>query len=281
VAVGGTQQFTASGLDQFGQAMNPQPGFGWSVSGGGTVDAAGLFTAGQVAGGPHTLTATSGSLSATAAITVSAAPSGLVAAYAFSETSGNAVIDASGSGNNGTLSGATRTTSGKYGRALSFDGTNDRVNIPDSSSLDLTDGVTMEAWVRPSSLGGWDTVVLKEQPGNLVYALYANTGPGPASGEIETTAGYFTQYATGALPLNTWTHLAMTYDGTTLRLYINGAEVGSRPVSGSVVTSSSALRIGGNAVWGEYFGGLIDEVRIYNRALSPQEIQTDMNTAIN
>jgi hypothetical protein len=280
VAVGGTQQFTASALDQFGQALNPQPGFSWSVSGGGTVSASGQFTAGAVAGGPHTLTLTSGALNATASITVSAAPSGLVAAYAFSETSGNGVTDASGSGNNGTLSGATRTASGKYGRALSFDGTNDRVNIADSSSLDLTNGMTIEAWVRPSSLGGWDTVVLKEQPGSLVYALYANTGPGPASGEVETSAGYFTQYAVGSLPLDTWTHLASTYDGTTLRLYINAAEVGSRAVSGSVLTSSSALRIGGNAIWGEYFGGLIDEVRIYNRALSPQEIQTDMNAAI-
>jgi hypothetical protein len=281
VAVGGVQQFTASGLDQFGQAMNPQPGFNWSVSGGGTVNASGLFTAGAVEGGPHTLTVTSGTLNATASITVTAAPSGLVAAYAFSELSGTAVTDSSASGNNGTLSGATRTASGKFGRALSFDGTNDRVNIPDSSSLDLTSGMTLEAWVRPSSLGGWDTVLLKEQPGNLLYAIYANTGPGPSSTEIETSQGYFPQYAPGTLSLNTWTHLAATYDGTTLRLYINAVEVGSRAVNGSLNTSSGALRIGGNAVWGEYFAGLIDEVRVYNRALSPQEIQTDMNRAIN
>jgi hypothetical protein len=268
-------------VDQFGQALSVQPGFSWGVSGGGTISGGGLFTAGGVAGGPHTVTASSGGLNGTASVTVSSAPSGLVAAYGFNEASGSGVTDSSGLGNNGTLSGATRTTAGKFGRALSFDGTNDRVNIADSSSLDLTNGMTLEAWVRPSSLGGWDTVILKEQPGSLIYALYANTGPGPASGEIDTTGGYFPQYATGALALNTWSHLAATYDGTTLRLYINGIEVGSQPVSGSLHTSSGSLRIGGNAVWGEYFAGLIDEIRIYNRALSQTEIQQDMNAAIN
>jgi subtilisin family serine protease/glucose/arabinose dehydrogenase len=281
VAVNGSQQFAASVRDQFGQALSTQPGFAWSVSGGGTITAAGLFTAGPVAGGPHTVTATSGSIQGSATVSVSSAPSGLVAAYGFSEASGTGVIDASGSGNNGTISGATRTASGKYGSALSFDGANDRVNIPDSNSLDLTSGMTLEAWVRPSSLGGWDTVLLKEQPGNLLYALYANTGPGPASGEIETATGYYPVYALGSMALNTWTHLAATYDGSTLRLYLNGAEVSSRAVVGSLNTSSGALRIGGNAVWGEYFAGLIDEVRIYNRPLNQQEIEADLNAAIN
>jgi len=85
---------------------------------------------------------------------------------------------------------------------------------------------------------------------------------------------------TAQLPLNTWTHLAVTHDGTTLRLYVNGAQVGSRAVAGSLLTSSGALRIGGNSIWGEFFQGSIDEVRIYNRALSPGEIQNDMTRPI-
>jgi hypothetical protein len=82
-----------------------------------------------------------------------------------------------------------------------------------------------------------------------------------------------------ALPLNTWTHVAATYDGATLRLYINGAQVSSQPHSGAIVTSTGALRIGGDSA-GEYFQGLLDEIRIYNRALSPSEILGDMNTRI-
>ena len=74
VATGGTQQFTATGLDQFGQPVSPQPTFNWAVSGGGTINTAGLFTAGATAGGPFTVTATSGSISGTASVTVTAVP---------------------------------------------------------------------------------------------------------------------------------------------------------------------------------------------------------------
>ena len=75
--------------------------------------------------------------------------------------------------------------------------------------------------------------------------------------------------------------LAATYDGTTLRLYVNGTEVDSRAITGgSLIASTGPLRIGGNAVWPEFFQGLIDEVRIYNRALSAAEILADMETPV-
>jgi hypothetical protein len=83
-----------------------------------------------------------------------------------------------------------------------------------------------------------------------------------------------------ALPLNTWSHLAGTYDGATLRLYVNGALVASQAFTGAITTSPGALRLGGNSVWGEYFRGRLDEVRIYNRPLSQAEIQVDMNTPV-
>ena len=82
------------------------------------------------------------------------------------------------------------------------------------------------------------------------------------------------------LGLNSWSFLASTYDGSVLRLYVNGVLVSSSAVSGSLAASSGVLRIGGNGVWPEWFAGLIDEVRIYNRALSAGEIQSDMNTAV-
>ena len=85
---------------------------------------------------------------------------------------------------------------------------------------------------------------------------------------------------TRQLPLNAWSHLAATYDGATLRLFVNGAQVGSRAVTGALLTSTGALRIGGNSIWGEFFQGRIDEVRIYNRALTAAEIQADMSRPI-
>jgi hypothetical protein len=73
----------------------------------------------------------------------------------------------------------------------------------------------------------------------------------------------------------------VTYDNTTLRLFVNGVEVASRAVSGAMLTSAGVLRIGGNSVWSEFFAGGIDDIRIYNRALTQAEILMDMATPIN
>jgi fibronectin type 3 domain-containing protein len=197
--------------------------------------------------------------------------------------SGTVLTDLSGTGNHGTISSGTWSTSGKYGGALSFNGTSSLVTVPDSASLDLTTGMTEEAWVRPAALGGtWRTVLMKERPGGMAYDLYAHgtEQTNVPTAEINLGGADQTANGTAALTLNVWTHLAATYDGTTLRLYVNGAQVSQRVVSGAIVTSTSPLRIGGNTIYGERFSGLIDEVRIYNRALSATEVQDDMNRAI-
>jgi hypothetical protein len=240
--------------------------------------------------GTHVLTAvardtanhqtTSSPITVTVSNTAPPPATGLVAAYAFSEGSGTTTSDRSGNGNTGMLSGPTWTPAGLAGGALAFDGVNDRVNINSAASLTLTSGMTLEAWVYPTVLSGWRTVTMKETTGGLVYALYAHdNAPWPAAYirvggiEVEVTG-------VSALPLNAWTYLATTYDGLTLRLYVNGIEVGSRTVSGAIQTSTGRLRVGGNAVWGEWFAGRIDEVRIYNRALSSGEIQAYMTTPV-
>jgi hypothetical protein len=214
-------------------------------------------------------------------LTVSPASSNLVGAWGFDETSGTTAADASGRGNTGTLNGPARSASGKFGGALSFDGVNDWVTVADANVLDLTTGMTMEAWVRPSAIGSlWRTVMLKEQPGSLIYALYAGDGSGRAATDIFTNADLGLS-GTSATPLDTWTHLAATYDGANLRLYVNGVQAASRAITGSIRASTGALRIGGNGTWNdEWFSGLIDEVRLYNRALSAAEIQADMTKAV-
>ncbi len=171
-------------------------------------------------------------------------------------------------------------TGGKFNGALSFNGTNASVTVPDSATLDLTTGMTVEAWVRPSTGNTWQTAVAKEQPGNLVYGIYSNTNTNRPSTEVFVGGSTRSVAGTGAVPLGVWSHLASTYDGTTLRLYLNGAQVSQLAASGSILTSTSPLRIGGNGIWSEWFNGLIDEVRVYNRALSAAEIQGDMLRSI-
>ena len=82
------------------------------------------------------------------------------------------------------------------------------------------------------------------------------------------------------MPPATWHHLAATYDRTNLRIYLDGVQVGTRALTGSIGVSANPLRIGGNAIWGENFAGLIDDVRVFNRALTPAELTTIMNTAL-
>ena len=91
-----------------------------------------------------------------------------------------------------------------------------------------------------------------------------------------TTGSSTSAVGPAVLPLNGWTHLAMTYDGAQLRLFVNGTLVRIVVRTGLMANSTGPLRIGGNALWTEFFNGRIDEVRIYNRALTASEIQTDM-----
>ena len=241
--------------------------------------------------GAHTLTAvardgaanatTSAGVVVTVSNTTPPPATGLVAAYAFDEPLGTSVTDASGMNNTGTISGATRLAAGKNGAALTFDGVNDSVSVPDANSLDLTTAMTLEAWVKPAAQSDWRTLILKETSGNLVYALYSSSAYGgsgvarPSSWIDAADVG-----ATTALAANAWNHLATTYDRTTWRLYVNGTQVASKAFTGTIPVSTGALKIGGNSIWGEWFTGQIDDVRVYNRALTAAEVTTDRDTAV-
>jgi Concanavalin A-like lectin/glucanases superfamily len=109
--------------------------------------------------------------------------------------------------------------------------------------------------------------------------MYANSSTNSPSGHVYIS-GDRSARGTSQIPLNTWTHLAVTYDGTVVRMFVDGVQVGTRAVTGSIAVSTGALRIGGNTVWPEWFDGLIDEVRIYSRVLSAEEIRSDMTVPI-
>jgi chitodextrinase len=227
-------------------------------------------------------TTTSTAVTVTVDNSVAPPPPGLVAAYSFDEDTGTTARDSSGHGNTGTLNNVTwADDGGVFGSAASFNGTTSSfVSVPDSSSLDLTNGMTLEAWVKPSAVGGWNTVLMKEQPpGALAYGMYANTSSNGPAGDVATSNEVEVQGPT-QLPVNTWSYLSVTYNGTVLALYVNGQQVATLLVTGPITTSSGQLRIGSNSIWGEPFSGLIDEVRIYNQPLTAAQIRGDMNSSI-
>ena len=214
-----------------------------------------------------------------ATATTTATIPGLVAAYSFSEGTGTTVTDSSGNGNNGTIANATWTTSGKYSDALVFNGTNALVTIPDSTLLHLTTGMTLEAWVNPSTVNSnWRDVIYK---GNDNYWLEGTSffGGVPAAGATLGSSDVYT-LGTAALTTNTWAFLTETYNGSTLALYVNGTQVSSLAQTGNILPSTNPLQIGGDSIYGQYFQGTIDEVRVYNVALTVAQIQGDMNTPI-
>ena len=213
------------------------------------------------------------------ATTPSSAPAGLVAAYSFDEGSGTTVTDASGSGNTGTISGAAWTSSGKYNEALTFNGTSSRVNVPNSASLQLTSGMTLEAWVNPTTVSSaWRDVMMKGNDNYYLEATTSNSGK-PLIGAIIGGTRY-KAVGTSALAPGEYSHLAATYDGSTLRLFVNGTQVSSTSIAGTILTSNSPLQIGSDSSFGQYFAGTIDEVRVYNTRLTQAQIQTDMATPI-
>jgi len=205
--------------------------------------------------------------------------SGLVAWWKFDEGAGTMAWDSSRNGNGGTIHGAV-WANGKEGngKALSFDGTNDYVRVPDSDSLDVTQ-LTICAWINPRSYppdrwhagivgkGGYDMRTGYE---TLLSYAFGDSGEGKLF-EFDTN---WDQMNYGPIPVDTWTHVAATYDGTTGSVFVNGELRNQSPLA-AVTTNSADLYIGMRTpenAFVAHFDGLIDEVRIYNHALSAREI---------
>ncbi len=241
-----------------------------------------------------TLTATGASgttpSTKTGSITVSApsaAGSGPVAAYNFAEASGATVVDASGKGNHGMISGTTQTsrTSGKFDNALTFGGTK-YLTVPNSSSLDIGGtGLALSFFAKITNTGSDQVLIDKPWNATSFPAPYYQYGVEfTASSQMFTlylgdTSGSSKTYNMSA-PLGVWTHIAFTYDGANVKGYVDGVLKFTTPGTFSIQAKGNPLRIGLDHIGNQPTNGSLDEIRIYNRALSATEIKTDMNAAV-
>jgi len=207
-----------------------------------------------------------------AAVLNLALPPDLLAAYSFNEGIGNTLLDISGNNYNGTLVNGPTWAAGKYGNAINFDGINDYVTIGD---LDLTGPFTVSFWASADNLGNdcHGSVVMKR----FDYGLELCNGV--MQGQVGTgTGGFDATLAYTVSQIGVWNYYALTFDGATARLYVNGSLVDTAPKTHG--SNNNPLMIGTWDTTSEFFDGLIDEVRIYTRALMLSEIQSDMNAPL-
>ena len=204
-----------------------------------------------------------------------------VAAYSFDEGEGGTAHDSVGA-HDGALEGAEWVEGGRFGDALRFNAEGeDSVEIPASTGLDLTDALTLEAWVKPEAVGTWMPIIAKESATSHGYALYGagETASTPVGLVADSDVESAEVTAEEPLEAGEWSYLALTSDGEDLKLYIDGELVGTAAARSAQLTDGS-LRIGGHDSWGHYFDGLIDEVRIYNRSLGGEEIRENMGASV-
>jgi hypothetical protein len=215
--------------------------------------------------------------------------SGLVAAYSFSEGSGSTTADLSGNGYTLTkyLGSPSWTTSGHTGDALLTTTTNDGYDIT-TNALALTTAFTMMGWVYPTQDPGSGESLLEsftvpgpDWPYGVEIFDYSDAGGNPTCYYKQSSSTYPFVAGSSKLSINKWTHVACTFDGTSLNLYVNGVV---QDTSNSPGTIDEA--IGGRYVVGadnatdQTFKGRFDDVRLYDRALSAAEIVQAMNMPV-
>jgi hypothetical protein len=208
---------------------------------------------------------------------------GLVGYWPFN---GNA-NDASGSGNNGTVNGATLTTdrNGVANNSYNFDGVNNYIEVLSSPSLCVSSEYTISGWVNVTNFnsGGFPyqpSIISKIANGDWdggyeIRVLNNASNTGSYFGTSGIIGGFFINILQDNHNIEQWYHLAVVYNGTEIKLFINNIIVASTTATGNLQTSSIPLRFGrrgGAGIYNCWYSGKIDDIGIWNRALTQAEI---------
>lgn len=219
--------------------------------------------------------------------------SGLVGMWSFNGVDlTDKIYDRSTQANNGYfIGGATSSakTIGKVGQAIKFDGVDDRVDVSHSSSLNISGQITMSAWVNVSSFPSSGTGCLSNSCGTIVEKGYDGTNEPYFlrfqneggiiriySGSFQVPTNYDVAWNVAGINANEWHHIVGQYDGTNWKIYVDGVEKASTPQASGALVNTKPLNVGTsdiNGVLSRFLNGKIDEVRIYNRALTATEVK--------
>ncbi|WP_242918056.1 LamG-like jellyroll fold domain-containing protein [Pontibacter liquoris] len=210
--------------------------------------------------------------------TISAPTGPLVGNWKMEEGSGTTLLDDSEYKNKATTVGNPTWVTGVSGQAVKLDGTAQYATVPDNTSLDITNSITLAAWIKPEKIA--TQYILKKATQATVdgYELsLANTGRVFFRFNQATGSDTYRQNSLASYPVdgNTWMHIAATYNGSVIKIYINGVENSSKTLTAppSINANNLALAIGAQSDGASKFQGAIDEVRVYNTALSATQIK--------
>jgi len=201
---------------------------------------------------------------------------GLMAHWTFDEGKGDTTADISGNGNNATFQGNPEWVNGKFGKALKFDG-NSILKVEDSDSVRVTDAFTIALWANPESgQSSWAKFICKQKVPYYPYAIQYDDsqgifGTGNVNGQRYDTSPHLPNFP------GEWHHLALVFNGESLILYKDGEEVARNDsAKGKITQNNEPVTIGGRADLSHPFKGILDDIRLYNRALSQKEIKAVM-----
>jgi hypothetical protein len=201
---------------------------------------------------------------------------GAVAYWPFNEGSGFVAIDQTSNKNDGTIYGASYSN-GKFGKALSFDGVDDHVDVSDSTSLKITGNqITIEAWIKINSYANSETqVICKGEDDNWIWGISVRDTGSIRLLVYSNNNDYFDSNT--VLSLNKWFYVVVRYNGTHKTIFIDAKKEGEKAATGNIIerANDKSIYIGDRvgSMYDLFFDGIIDDLAIYNRALSIQEIK--------
>jgi hypothetical protein len=206
-------------------------------------------------------------------------PESIVGLWLLDEGDGKVTEDVSGNGFDGELQGNATWVDGKFGKALSFEGATDYVIIPVSNDLKPTETFTLTAWVNP-----------KNGPSSNNHMAIIGLGSSGPRYYVDKSASNFhirlqtgndnLSYNAGSIDFDTWQHAAYAYDGENVNVYVNSELVDTHSASGNLLTDNNESYIANWAGAARHFNGLIDEVAVFNVALTEDDIVSIMNNGL-